>query len=365
VEICVQRRLAVLPFLLALACASNVGSAATLIGNPQNMLVGQSLQLSFAGGESVKGRSPNPIMDGARSGARLEPVNELRPDRDGRVARLVRDGIVRSARGVTCRIADELPSAVCRPTKERAGCSISGRRCRMTALITPDRKVVLLRDDGTWKYASAAGSTLERLKTLSVPPAVAETVKGMFSQLGVRVIDTGEAFTCIHRGDSVEFMSGVNERTVDFTVQVYQFQLERLAEYIRKGTIDEVEQFRIACALFATAAGSRHIMNNPLMSNGVLRRMIRGKNLMHVTLVSPDAAQEPDVVYTIIFINGEQVVVPGLHGTPLRILRVPVADAITLQKNLFAGMKAGAAPAKWIKIAKWYVEWRKRVEVTS
>jgi len=37
------------PFLLALACAANVGSAATLIGNPQNMLIGQVLRLSFAG----------------------------------------------------------------------------------------------------------------------------------------------------------------------------------------------------------------------------------------------------------------------------------------------------------------------------
>ena len=45
---------------------------------------------------------------------------------------------------------------------------------------------------------------------------------------------------------------------------------------------------------------------------------------------------------------------PGLHGTPLRILRVPFADAIALQKKLFAGMKAGSAPAKWVKIAKWY-----------
>lgn len=37
------------PHLLALACASNIGSAATLIGNPQNMLIGQTLGLSFAG----------------------------------------------------------------------------------------------------------------------------------------------------------------------------------------------------------------------------------------------------------------------------------------------------------------------------
>jgi Na+/H+ antiporter NhaD/arsenite permease-like protein len=49
VEGCLRRRLDPVPFLLGLACASNVGSAATLIGNPQNMLIGQALRLSFAG----------------------------------------------------------------------------------------------------------------------------------------------------------------------------------------------------------------------------------------------------------------------------------------------------------------------------
>jgi Na+/H+ antiporter NhaD/arsenite permease-like protein len=48
VDVCVQRRLDPVPFLLALAAAANVGSAATLIGNPQNMLIGQSLHLPFA-----------------------------------------------------------------------------------------------------------------------------------------------------------------------------------------------------------------------------------------------------------------------------------------------------------------------------
>jgi Na+/H+ antiporter NhaD/arsenite permease-like protein len=49
IDACARRGLNPLPFLLALACASNVGSAATLIGNPQNMLIGESLRLSFAG----------------------------------------------------------------------------------------------------------------------------------------------------------------------------------------------------------------------------------------------------------------------------------------------------------------------------
>jgi Na+/H+ antiporter NhaD/arsenite permease-like protein len=49
IEVCARRQLNPIPFLLALACASNVGSAASLIGNPQNMFIGESLHLSFAG----------------------------------------------------------------------------------------------------------------------------------------------------------------------------------------------------------------------------------------------------------------------------------------------------------------------------
>jgi len=48
VDGCVRRRLDPVPYLLGLAAAANVGSAATLIGNPQNMLIGQTLRLSFA-----------------------------------------------------------------------------------------------------------------------------------------------------------------------------------------------------------------------------------------------------------------------------------------------------------------------------
>jgi len=48
-EACLRRRLDPVPFLLGLACASNIGSAATLIGNPQNMLIGEVLKMPFAG----------------------------------------------------------------------------------------------------------------------------------------------------------------------------------------------------------------------------------------------------------------------------------------------------------------------------
>ncbi|MDP2262144.1 MAG: anion transporter [Hydrogenophaga sp.] len=46
-RLCLRRGLDPVPFLLGLACAANIGSAATLIGNPQNMLIGSVLQLPF------------------------------------------------------------------------------------------------------------------------------------------------------------------------------------------------------------------------------------------------------------------------------------------------------------------------------
>jgi Na+/H+ antiporter NhaD/arsenite permease-like protein len=58
---CARRGLNPLPYLLALACAANVGSAATLIGNPQNMLIGSALGLSFAG---YAADAANPVLLG-------------------------------------------------------------------------------------------------------------------------------------------------------------------------------------------------------------------------------------------------------------------------------------------------------------
>lgn len=48
VRLCLQRRVDAVPFLVGLACAANIGSAATLIGNPQNMLIGSVMKLHFA-----------------------------------------------------------------------------------------------------------------------------------------------------------------------------------------------------------------------------------------------------------------------------------------------------------------------------
>lgn len=47
IGICRRKGITPLPYLLGLACSSNIGSALTLIGNPQNMLIAQVLRLPF------------------------------------------------------------------------------------------------------------------------------------------------------------------------------------------------------------------------------------------------------------------------------------------------------------------------------
>ncbi|BAH75612.1 SLC13 family permease [Solidesulfovibrio magneticus] len=49
VEATLARGLNPVPYLIGLAMAANIGSAATLIGNPQNMLIGQVANLPFGG----------------------------------------------------------------------------------------------------------------------------------------------------------------------------------------------------------------------------------------------------------------------------------------------------------------------------
>ena len=48
VAVMVRGRLPLPPYLLALAMSANLGSVATLVGNPQNMIIGSFSHLPFA-----------------------------------------------------------------------------------------------------------------------------------------------------------------------------------------------------------------------------------------------------------------------------------------------------------------------------
>jgi prevent-host-death family protein len=71
--------------------------------------------------DGVKGGSPVLIVDRGRPVARLEPVSGVRSDEDSRLARLVRDGIVRPAHRV-------MPKALFATKPPRSKQGVSGVR---------------------------------------------------------------------------------------------------------------------------------------------------------------------------------------------------------------------------------------------
>ena len=75
-------------------------------------------------------------------------------------------------------------------------------------LITRDNKVVNLKEDGTWEYATSLQSSLDTWQDIEQTPAALAFFKDLFNRAGVRVLDTNEAFTCVQTGRSIEFIAG-------------------------------------------------------------------------------------------------------------------------------------------------------------
>ena len=83
------------------------------------------------------------------------------------------------------------------------------------------------------------------------------------------------------------------------------------------------------------------------------------ENLIHVYILSP-AQDEPDVGHTLVFANKEWQVSPGLHGTPGRIFRLTIDDALAFHSHAYRALKANTKIG-WLKFGRWYLGWREAV----
>jgi hypothetical protein len=235
----------------------------------------------------------------------------------------------------------------------------------METIVTLRQRAIALDDGGTWRELSAAAPIVDRWRNLRVPADVVEALRGAFQRLGVRIVDGSETLTCLHRGDRIEFLPGIDAATVDMTVRIYAYQAERLAAQIDRGGLTPLDWFRVARELLVSGAdAATRVVQSPLSSHPLLRRLIAAKNLVHVFLASPTPQDEPDATFSLIHVNGRSLLVPGLHGIPDRVFRLTPADALDLQRHISAAARGGGWWT-WVTLARWYRAWRRRVEVPS
>lgn len=205
------------------------------------------------------------------------------------------------------------------------------------------------------------GPNMAKWQTLIQHPPVVQFFAGLFEHVGVRVTDSGEAFTCHHRGDRIDFEPALDPIRVDYTVDIGTAQVDRLAAHVETGRLDEAEQYRIVSTLFtpATAATLKHgIMAHPL-----LRRLAGAERVIHVRLLPSGPDLEP-TQHTLVYADRQWLVFPGLHGRAGRTFRLTLADALAYHRRVFHAVKANGLWT-WLKFSFWYRGWRKGVSATD
>jgi hypothetical protein len=202
--------------------------------------------------------------------------------------------------------------------------------------------------------------SLEKWRSALQPPTAVAFFDGLFQRAGVRVTDTGETFTCVHHGTVITFEDALNEDAVDFVVEIDSSQVDALLSDIADGKLDDREQYRIMSHLAASAA--RGAFRRPAIRSRLLRSILftigRAEMLMHVRMMPPPG--EPEMPgYTVMYVDGQTLVIDGFHGSVKHEYRLSVADALEFQRRLLAARRANRL-RDWLAFARWYGKLRKR-----
>lgn len=200
----------------------------------------------------------------------------------------------------------------------------------------------------------------EKWEAVILNTRIVEFFAGLFQQLGIEVVDTGETFTAVHHGDRISFTGGIDRGQVDYVVRIQSLQVDRLAEHARTGRLDAMEQYRVIATLFTPATAA--MLQHPVLASNLLRRLAGAEDLIHAGLVPPECSDpsEPDTAHTLVYANRQWIVIPGRHGRPRRSYRLTVEEAIDYQRHALTVLRAKTVP-DWVRFARWYRAWRRHV----
>jgi hypothetical protein len=170
-------------------------------------------------------------------------------------------------------------------------------------------------------------SSADKFKLIHRYPAARDFFSILFESVGIRVVNTGEEFSCYHRGTHIDFEELLDESSVDYTVVLTTEQVDSLVGLMSVEDIDDVRRYRILKTLFAPAIEASVnpfpclkgvAASTPITSNALLRRFLHMEEIVHVCIISPIQG-EPDIGLTLYWgydANRLWRVSTGLDGTP-------------------------------------------------
>ena len=72
--------------------------------------------------------------------------------------------------------------------------------------------------------------SIEKFQSIQQYPAAVDLFALLFEKAGIRVVDTGEEFTCYHRGTHIDFEERLDEASVDYVLELNTTQVDHLVE---------------------------------------------------------------------------------------------------------------------------------------
>ncbi|MDX1653232.1 MAG: hypothetical protein R3277_12110 [Brumimicrobium sp.] len=231
-------------------------------------------------------------------------------------------------------------------------------RLKKSLLEAAKRILIALFFTGVSSATLKAQKTMEEWESLLDKKELADYFSGMFNKLGIVVNETSERFTVIHQGDHFELREGINEEEVDYVVNLGLNNIADMRAHGADDIIDESESFKIMATLFTPLTQAS--LQIPTLSRPFLRKISGVENHIHVHLISPNKTDT--VSHTLIYLNKDWIVIPGVHGDAKRIFHLSASEAIDYQRKVFDAMQKDSMKG-WRKFRKWYLNWRKGVSI--
>jgi len=200
----------------------------------------------------------------------------------------------------------------------------------------------------------------QQLQDLAKKKSAIEWFKGLFTQVHLEITDTGEKFTLLHHGDRVEIVSGFHARKPNFVIPLESISISGLTRAFSDDKIDAEEEYKIV--RFMLKPCLQAALEMPILNNSALQQIVKIDTHWQEALLDPQGKE--DVQLTVVYVNKQWLVLSGYHGKAQRRLLLTPEQLLDFQRRVLEADAAGDI-AQWIKLAKWYVKYRKEVTVAA
>jgi hypothetical protein len=216
---------------------------------------------------------------------------------------------------------------------------------------------------------------LQLLQELAANPAAAAWFTTTFSQAHLRVMDTGEQFTLLARGDRVDVVSGWQAvpRQANSVLQRLGFDpgawyaqqyilpldsptIRSLLAAFAGGMLSPEAQHRVISAMLRPLLEALYAM--PAMNNRLLLKLFGIETFWQEALLDP--AGNETLPITVKLTRGGWLIRPGYHGRPRHRYLIQPGHILEEQQRIHQAELVNSLAA-WLALLQWYNHYRRGV----